>query len=88
MKALPIQLLETLMDCHEKELQHLEPLFGTACMQNVRGLVKRKFLDARLQPCKTTGKLKMSFFITAAGKQYLVEYMNKQTTDNGRQATF
>jgi hypothetical protein len=64
-------MIEVLMDCHERELQHQEPCSGTARTQNKKLLITRGLLEAKMYTSKTSGRLIMAYFITPAGKEYL-----------------
>jgi len=68
-------MIEVLMECHERELLHLEPCAGTAKTQNKKLLISRGLLEPRMYTSKN-GKLIMAYFITPAGKEYL-NYINQ-----------
>jgi hypothetical protein len=69
-------MIEVLMDCHERELLGLEPCAGTAKTQNKKLLIARGLLEPKMHINKSTGKIIMAYFITAAGKEYL-NYINQ-----------
>lgn len=77
MKALSDSMLEVLMNCHEKEIQQQAPVFGLSSTQHLKGLITRKFIEAKMTACNNTGKLMMTYSITEAGKQFLDKYMKK-----------
>jgi hypothetical protein len=77
MKRLTPQMIEVLMDCHEKELLDQEPCCGTSRTQNKKLLLTRGLLEAKMYTSKMTGKMFMAFFITDAGKQYLTHFINQ-----------
>jgi hypothetical protein len=62
-------MLDLLMDCHERELMHKEPLdIGTA--NHAEGLLRRKLLEAKKFTTEK-GKQLMGLFVTNLGREYL-----------------
>jgi hypothetical protein len=76
MLPLTKNMIEMLMDCHERELLNLEP----CDINNTRiakGLLTRGLFKASMYRNKTTGKNYMALFVTPKGKEYLKAYASK-----------
>lgn len=76
MKPLTNNMIEMLMDCHERELQTKEPC-DTYHTQFAKGLVTRGLFTSRMYKSPTTKRTYMAFFITEKGKEYLKRYVAK-----------
>jgi hypothetical protein len=73
MLPLTKNMIEMLMDCHERELLNQEP----CDINNTRiakGLLTRGLFTASMYRSKITGKSYMALFITPEGKEYLKAY--------------
>ena len=68
-RPLTNNMLEKLMDCHERELMNLEP-FDVASLHYPNGLIERGLLETRPYITKS-GKKIMAFYVTGAGRRYL-----------------
>lgn len=70
-------MIETLMDCHEREILG-QPLCDQQT-KHIKGLWERKLID--MKKCfNEQGKPYMGFCVTASGKQYLEKICNKLKT--------
>ncbi|MCP9750566.1 hypothetical protein [Ferruginibacter sp. HRS2-29] len=76
MKALTPAMLEMMMDCHERELQTLEPC-DTYKTQSAKGLIQRGLFTSRMYTSPTTKRTYMAFYVTQKGKEYLEWYTRK-----------
>lgn len=63
------QMIETLMDCHERELQQRSPCTNYDS-KSTKGLYIRGFLDTKIYK-DPKGKSFMAFYVTKLGKTYL-----------------
>ena len=68
-KPLTKQMIETLMDCHERELMNLEP-YDVGSLYFATGLIQRGMLGTRPYITKS-GKKIIAFYVTVQGKAYL-----------------
>ena len=71
MKPLTKAMLETLMDCHEREIQGLPPCSVDSTM-HLKGLFERKLVYTKSY---RTGNNKtiIGFYLTEEGKKFLEE---------------
>lgn len=63
------RMLETLMECHEKQLMNLDPLEASTT-PHCKGLINRKMLEVKQHVTKN-GKRIYGLFITDLGRDYL-----------------
>ena len=69
MKPPTQKMVEVLMDCHERELLHLEP-YDAGSVHFATGLIQRGMIGTRAYITEK-GKNIMAFYVTYVGKSYL-----------------
>ncbi len=69
------QMIEFLMECHERELMNLSPFEATKT--GVKGLIDRQFISTEYFRDET-GKRYLGVFITENGRKYLEESTEKK----------
>ena len=67
-----MQMIQLLMDCHERELMHL-PAFEASTTCHAAGLIRRNFLNTAMCNCK--GKAYIGLRTTQDGRNFLEEYL-------------
>ena len=68
-KPLTKQMIETLMDCHERELLSLEP-YDASTIRSVSALIQRGMITTRPY-INNKGKKILGVYVTNMGKAYL-----------------
>lgn len=68
-RPLTAQMLETLMDCHEKEIMKAEPCEAATTI-SARGLIARGMMKTK-NYFTDGGKKIVSLYITDSGREYL-----------------
>lgn len=68
-KPLSNHMIETLMDCHERELMNLEP-YDAGALPHCRGLIERGLLGTKIYVTES-GKKIMACYVTNPGRRYL-----------------
>lgn len=68
-KALTAKMIETLMDCHEKEIMKEEPC-DASTTKSMRGLIKRGMMNTKSHFTKA-GKKIIALYVTDLGRSYL-----------------
>ena len=68
-RPLTPHMLETLMDCHERELMNLEPI-DVGILPYCTGLIQRGMLGTQIYITEK-GKKIMACYVTNAGRRYL-----------------
>jgi len=69
-KSLSKGMIETLMDCHEREMLGQPPCLTD--LKSLTGLITRSFIEHRT--IQRNGKEVVGFFVTQTGKDFLEEY--------------
>ncbi len=69
-----IRMIETLMDCHEREMLALEPCTAYN-VQSTRGLYERAYIDC-INFIDKNGKKQVGFRVSALGKRFLENYVS------------
>ena len=70
------KMIETLMECHEREILNLEPCTSYN-VASTRGLYERGYFDC-INFIDKKGKKQVGFRVTALGKRFLEKYINSK----------
>ncbi len=71
-----VKMIETLMDCHEREMLELEPCTAYN-VPSTRGLYERAYIDC-INFIDTKGKKQVGFRVSALGKRFLENYISSK----------
>lgn len=80
MKELAPEMMEFLIDCHQRELQKTEPCTGLVKNRVAKSLLLRNLIKA-MPFVNSTGKVCMGYFITSTGKSCLARHMEQTNAD-------